>query len=410
MIDQDGRKAPSIENIKPEEWNQILELPTKSARRRYYQFLWSNEMKHASAKAKKETRRIETEERLRVLREEEANNDHITYGLLRNTMFLRIYDATITHWHNQKLIRAMQFEQKLIIDCSYDEYMNNIEATNTGKQLMLSFAENRLHDEPFDLHFCNVNFNTVSIQKLNRFIPTMVDKDFPMNIHTESITEKFDKDRLVYLTPHCFNDLEYSNDDIYIVGAIVDKVNHEPLSLAKAKKQGLRIARLPLAKYLQWSPGSGRSLTINQMVTIMLEMKKHGDWNRALRHVPRRKLAEHTRPPPEPRQFSYEKSRFHQKGVARSEGEFVEQKGQRNYNPQRGETQQRFDGQRNFQPRNFNPDRKCNDRNFNPRDDDEDSRPRTSRPPSQERRHFDKYQFDLNTWGSKIKKTPKTDS
>lgn len=70
----------------------------------------------------------------------------------------------------------------------------------------------------------------------------------------------------------------------------VFQVNNDPLSLAKAKRLGLRMARLPLDRYLQWGAGSGKSLTLNQMVNILLDLKKTGDWTTALRHVPRRKI------------------------------------------------------------------------------------------------------------------------
>lgn len=62
------------------------------------------------------------------------------------------------------------------------------------------------------------------------------------------------------------------------------------MSLAKAKRLGLRMARLPLEQYLQWGPGSGKSLTLNQMINILLDLKQTGNWMHALRHVPRRKI------------------------------------------------------------------------------------------------------------------------
>lgn len=111
------------------------------------------------------------------------------------------------------------------MDCSYDQYMNNREAVNAAKQLMLCFAENRMHDDPFDVHFCSVNMNSTTMQSLKRHIPTMLDPDFPMNVHEKCFTEVFPKERLVYLTPHCRTELEkYDPDDIYIIGAMVDKV------------------------------------------------------------------------------------------------------------------------------------------------------------------------------------------
>merc|ERR1712179_654238 len=59
--------------------------------------------------------------------------------------------------------------------------------------------------------------------------------------------------------------------------------------MAKAKREGLRVQKLPLDKYLSWGIG-GKSLTLNQMICILLDLKESGDWEYALRHVPRRKI------------------------------------------------------------------------------------------------------------------------
>lgn len=50
------------------------------------------------------------------------------------------------------------------------------------------------------------------------------------------------------------------------------------------------MAKFPLDKYLQWGSGSGKSLTLNQVASILLDVKRTGDWKYALRHVPRRKI------------------------------------------------------------------------------------------------------------------------
>lgn len=47
-------------------------------------------------------------------------------------------------------------------------------------------------------------------------------------------------------------------------GALVDKHNNEPLSMAKAKSEGIRMAHLPLDRYLDWETGT-KSLTVNQV-------------------------------------------------------------------------------------------------------------------------------------------------
>ncbi|XP_037805963.1 mitochondrial ribonuclease P protein 1 homolog [Lucilia sericata] len=291
IANQEGRRVPSLEFFKDHHWEHVLTLSSKSARMKYYSFLWQVEMKKESKQRKKEERALASQERMEKVRQERAENPHIVYGLGHVSMFLRVYDSTINNWMNHRLIRAMQFSPKIVLDCSYDDHMTKREAENAAKQLMLCFAENRAHDDPFDLHYCNVNLDTPCMKSLQRYIPTMLNPEFPMNVHEKCFTEIFPKENLVYLTPHCRTDLvEYNPDDVYIVGAMVDTINNEPLSLAKAKRLGLRMARLPLDHYLQWGAGSGKSLTLNQMVNIMLDLKHTSDWMTALRHVPRRKV------------------------------------------------------------------------------------------------------------------------
>ncbi|KAI9582532.1 hypothetical protein GQX74_009919 [Glossina fuscipes] len=242
---QEGKRVPTLDYLKDHHWDQIIAMPSRSARMKFYSYLWKNAAIAESRKMKKQEKAASAQDRIDAIRKERAENPHIVYGLGNVSMFLRIYDATINHWMNHRLIRAMLFSPKIVLDCSYDNQMDKREAENAAKQLMLCFAENRAHDDPFDLHYCN----------------------------------------------HCQTDLEtYNSDDVYVIGAMVDKRHAEPLSLAKAKRLGLRVARLPLDRYLQWGSGSGKSLTLNQMVNILLDLKKTGDWETSLKHVPRRKV------------------------------------------------------------------------------------------------------------------------
>lgn len=53
------------------------------------------------------------------------------------------------------------------------------------------------------------------------------------------------------------------------------------------------MAKFPLDEHLQWGSGSGKSLTLNQCLLILLDVKNTGDWKYALRHVPKRKLVDY---------------------------------------------------------------------------------------------------------------------
>lgn len=90
---------------------------------------------------------------------------------------------------------------------------------------------------------------------------------------------------------------------------MVDKSNGAPLSLAKAKRDGIRTAKFPLDNHLQWGIGI-KSLTLNQVrliisqfngnyclsflflqcLAIMNDKKDGRDWKYSFRHIPRRKL------------------------------------------------------------------------------------------------------------------------
>uniref|UniRef100_A0A182WJR9 RNA (guanine-9-)-methyltransferase domain-containing protein 1 n=1 Tax=Anopheles minimus TaxID=112268 RepID=A0A182WJR9_9DIPT len=289
VMRQEGRKVPSVSTIKPDQWDHLLSLSSRNQRRHYYLYLWNVEMVRLGQKIKKERKQEEIAKRREELLKANAENDHIVYGLFHNTMFLRIYDSTMDHFHNNRLVQAMQYGVNLVIDCSYDDYMNDKEMRNTAKQLMLCFALNRSHAEPFNVHHCNANLGKTTMKQLEKHLVQLHQPEFPFNITERSYMDLFPKERLVYLTPHCKNDLtEFNPDDIYIIGAMVDKSSQEPVSLGKAKKQGLRMARLPLDSYFQFK--SGKSLTIDQMLAIMLELKSSNDFGKAFQYVPRRKV------------------------------------------------------------------------------------------------------------------------
>ena len=106
---------------------------------------------------------------------------------------------------------------------------------------------------------------------------------------TSSYLDLFPREKIVYLTPHCNQVLEgYDPDSVYIVGALVDKTTREPLSLAKAKRDGVKMRTLPL-DYLSFK--GDKLLSLNAMMAILVDMRVEGDWRKVLeRHVPPRKV------------------------------------------------------------------------------------------------------------------------
>lgn len=66
-------------------------------------------------------------------------------------MMLRVYDTTINTLYNNNLIKAMQFGQKLVLDCGYSDKMSTRENVNCAKQLTLLFGENRIDRGKYNL-------------------------------------------------------------------------------------------------------------------------------------------------------------------------------------------------------------------------------------------------------------------
>ncbi|EFN61159.1 RNA (guanine-9-)-methyltransferase domain-containing protein 1-like protein, mitochondrial [Camponotus floridanus] len=221
VLRHNAEKVP--EKIEPRDWLTLLKTTTKTQRKRYLKFLWLNEMTALSQKAKKELKKTEA---LAKKAEQIEDTGEMKYGLSYNTLFLRIYESTMNRYYNSRVFRAMMFEPKIVFDCGYEEYMSPREIHACAKQLTLSFAANRVHINPMSLYFCNMNEAGSLLQQCNSFMPNLLDDDCPLTVTSQSYLDLFPKNQLIYLTPHCkVNMTEYNPEMVYILGAIVDKVN-----------------------------------------------------------------------------------------------------------------------------------------------------------------------------------------
>uniref|UniRef100_A0A336M7A4 RNA (guanine-9-)-methyltransferase domain-containing protein 1 n=1 Tax=Culicoides sonorensis TaxID=179676 RepID=A0A336M7A4_CULSO len=282
-----GGNAPDLKQISDYHRKQISNLSGISAKRKYFEYLWKVENRKLNKKLKAEKKRNQIEsERPSIAKDENQLKNHLF-------LYRHFSDTQMNRHLNNKLIKAMQFGQKLVIDCSYDDKMTFRETASTAEQFKRLLVDNRCHNDPFDVHFCNVDINGPVFQNLQRRIPTIFNPEFPVNLHEDHYLEKFPKSKLVYLTPDSKNDLkEFNHDDIYIIGGIVDRVYVAPYSFTKANQENIRTARLPLKKYVKWNAnGRGIALAMNQVFKILLDMKTCNDWQKAfMNNIPKRKL------------------------------------------------------------------------------------------------------------------------
>lgn len=215
LLYESGELIPS--KLKIDQWQNLLKLSSRTSRMKHLKYLFLIEKKKENRlvrKLEKRAERIEHYENLPV-------NDHIGYGLLRNSMFHRIYEKQMNSLYNYRLCEAMLYGQDILIDCGYEGHMSPKELTNCAKQLLLMWSYNRTHRDPFNIVFCNFNKDGTVFKQLSKTIPTIDEPTFPLNYTQKNYLELYPREKLVYLTPHCNVQLKkYNYDDVYIIGEI----------------------------------------------------------------------------------------------------------------------------------------------------------------------------------------------
>lgn len=190
-----------------------------------------------------------------------------------------------------RLIRGTQFNvQKVIFDCVYDEYMTKSQARSMSKQIATGFGENRKNMQPFEMHVCNANAESIAMKQLQVIVPNILDTRCPLDMHEHCFTKEFPNENFVYLTPYSQNVItKYDPADTYVIPGVVDKGYNGPISLGRAKALGIRTAWFPFNRYLH-GVRSKMELPLNLLTNILLDLKNNGSWDTAFRHVPKRKL------------------------------------------------------------------------------------------------------------------------
>ncbi|XP_069613794.1 tRNA methyltransferase 10 homolog C [Ranitomeya imitator] len=268
-----GKAVP--DSISTEELQVLLELPTKSSRKKYLKQLHFKEIKKKSKQKKK------------MDKEQSKSNVEINTEK-RSTYLLNIRTRSEDCFEAWRCAQAMIFGQPLVFDMAYERYMSQREMENTVTQLQMCDGFNKSSIEPFHLHFCNLKPNSLYHKELVKRYEGAFD-NLMITTTEKSHVDLFPNDQLVYLTADSPNVLKtFQNDKIYIIGAFVDKSQKTGVSLGNAKRLQLATARLPLDKFLKWNCG-GKNLTLNNMIEILMTLKDTGDWKKALSSVPTRK-------------------------------------------------------------------------------------------------------------------------
>ena len=149
-----------------------------------------------------------------------------------------------------KKAAALTSPHGVVLDLEFGHLMQDKEIRSLAKQLAFCYSANTKVAVPVRLYLTGVEGRVSEIirKSCSGFANWVV------MTSEESYLEKLAdrKKDLVYLTADSENELEdFKEEDIYVIGGIVDRNRYKNLTLDKANEQGIRHARLPIQNHLK---------------------------------------------------------------------------------------------------------------------------------------------------------------
>ncbi|TXT13563.1 hypothetical protein VHUM_00930 [Vanrija humicola] len=217
----------------------------------------------------------------------------------------------------------------VVIDCGFDELMTEQEITSMSGQLTYVYSANRTAPRPFSSVVFTSFSPEVSPRLWEKMTKTNWDRWNRMHFWAEDVgvlAGELGKDKaesgaeveaetgaeaangneaagphlpptlpathkLVYLSADADEELtRLAEDEVYVLGGIVDRNRHKMLCQNKADKLNIRTARLPIGTFIENLP-TRKVLTVNQVYSILVQYVALQDWAAAFEAViPQRKF------------------------------------------------------------------------------------------------------------------------
>jgi tRNA (guanine9-N1)-methyltransferase len=188
----------------------------------------------------------------------------------------------------------------LIIDCSFENLMNEKDVFSLTRQVGYCYSENRKAKNPFNFILYDVgeklmkelnknnfsNWKGVTIIRAGEFTSIA---DFVMKYTNTNI----EMNNIIYLTADSENEInDIEKNKVYIIGGIVDRNRYKLITLNKANEMGIGHGRFPIGDYIQLN--SSKVLTTNHVFAIMTYFNSiDKNWKDAFTSIiPKRKLEE----------------------------------------------------------------------------------------------------------------------
>ncbi|KAH3687306.1 hypothetical protein WICPIJ_001729 [Wickerhamomyces pijperi] len=240
---------------------------------------WKKEQKHLKfLEQKEEYNKVRKEKKLQARANKRAKiQDLLAKG------------ESIDHLIKKRLKPEDQtkLQNRIIIDCGFDEMMTNEERNSLSTQITRSYSA-----------FKNSTVvPTLRIASFNKKLKERFDAELKAGDYHRWTGVEFDEEELkiddpekyVYLSSDATEDLtELSPDVNYVIGGIVDKGRYKNLCYNKSKELGVKSYRLPIDEFIKLS--GRRVLTTTHVVELLLKWYELKDWKQAFELVlPQRK-------------------------------------------------------------------------------------------------------------------------
>eukprot|EP00298_Acanthocystis_sp_HF-20_P004341 c14677_g1_i1.p1 GENE.c14677_g1_i1~~c14677_g1_i1.p1 ORF type:complete len:317 (+),score=121.98 c14677_g1_i1:121-951(+) len=174
---------------------------------------------------------------------------------------------------------------RIVFDCSFDYVMSQKQVGSVCNQLQYSYAFNKSLQNTLQIHITSLGDARVG----KVFNERQGWDQWKIYRHQNHFIDIFTKSEIVYLTPESDCVLrELSKDEVYIIGAFVDRNQHKGITHQKCQELGLRTARLPLEEHIKLE--ASKVLTINHVFEILGKVYNGQSWKDAVTSsVPMRK-------------------------------------------------------------------------------------------------------------------------
>ena len=224
----------------------------------------------------------------------------------------------VAHRHRP---RNVQVPVTIVIDCGFDELMQENERKSLGSQVTRCYSDN--HKAPYQAHLAISSFDGHLKERFDTLLSgnhrswkgvRFLDGDFVAaagqakewmqapdggtlagalsrigTLNHDNSSEEAGTGEIVYLTSDSPNTLSSLKPySIYIIGGLVDKNRYKGICYKKAMEAGVKTAKLPIGDYMRMN--SRFVLATNHVSEIIIRWLECGDWGKAFdRVVPKRK-------------------------------------------------------------------------------------------------------------------------